>query len=205
MAAGVWVDAPPGGSGTGRSGLAALSDGALLQRFATGREQPAFAELVRRYGDSVHRVCTRILGDADRARDASQAAFVALARRAAGLDARGPLAGWLHTVAGRLARRLRIAAARQRRLERIAAERLARAAGEDPPEIERAEVWRVLRDELGRLPEEYRVPLVLCYLDGRTHAEVARVMGMPRGSVAKRVAEGLRRLRDRLERRGFPL
>ena len=61
----------------------------------------------------------------------------------------------------------------------------------------------MLREELDRLPEKYRVPLALCYLDGRTHAEVAQEVGLPRGSVAKRIGEGLARLRDGLSSRGL--
>ena len=63
----------------------------------------------------------------------------------------------------------------------------------------------MLREELQRLPEKYRVPLALCYLEGRTHAEVARAVGLPRGSVAKRIGEGLGRLREGLAGRGFLL
>jgi RNA polymerase sigma factor (sigma-70 family) len=150
-------------------------------------------------------VCTRVLGDQDRAWDASQATFLALARRASGLDGRGSLAGWLYRVAYRMALRYRTAVARQRRLERAAAECHPRDEDDLFVGIEEEEVWRVLREELQRLPEKYRVPLVLCYLDGRTHAEVARAVGLPRGSVAKRIGEGLDRLREGLAGRGFLL
>jgi RNA polymerase sigma factor (sigma-70 family) len=188
-----------------RPGLIGVPDGALLRRFATDREEAAFTELVRRHGRSVLAVCTRVLGDPDVARDASQATFVALARRAAGLDARGPLTGWLYRVAYRMALRYRTAAARQRRLERAASATHSRDADDIFVGIEEEEVWQVLREELQRLPEKYRVPLVLCYLDGRTHAEVARAVGLPRGSVAKRIGEGLGRLREAMVGRGLLL
>jgi RNA polymerase sigma factor (sigma-70 family) len=177
----------------------------LLRRFAGGRDQAAFAELVRRYEGSVLAVCTRVLGDADRARDASQATFLALARRASGLDARGPLTGWLYRVACRMALRVRRTAARRWRLEQAAAEQRPQEEDDTFADVEAGDTWRVLREELQRLPEKYREPLVLCYLDGRTHAEVARMVGLPRGSVAKRIGEGLERLRERLARRGFLL
>jgi RNA polymerase sigma factor (sigma-70 family) len=148
-------------------------------------------------------VCTRVLGDPEPARDASQATFLALARRAGALDARDSLAGWLYRVAYRMALRVRTAAARHRRLERAAAEGHPRDVDDVFVGIEEEEVIRVLHEELQRLPEKYRVPLVLCYLDGRTHAEVARAVGLPRGSIAKRIGEGLDRLREGLAGRGF--
>lgn len=188
----------------GQTTLAGLTDGALVRRFAAEREQAAFTELVRRHGRSVLNVCTRVLGDPHRAQDASQATFLALARRADGLDDRGSLAGWLYKVAYRVALRHRTAAARQRRIERAAAQ-----APWDEDDffdaVDDADVCRALREELARLPEKYRLPLALCYLDGRTHAEVAVAVGLPRGSVAKRIGEALERLRESLAGRGFAL
>jgi RNA polymerase sigma factor (sigma-70 family) len=184
-------------------GLVNLSDGVLLRRFAGNRDQSAFTELVRRHGRSVLATCTRVVGDPDRARDAYQGTFLALARRAHALDGRDSLAGWLHKVAYRMALRVRATAARQRRLERAAARWPRDDANGVYVGIEEEEVWRVLREELARLPEKYREPLVLCYLDGRTHAEVGRALGLPRGSVSKRIGEGLVRLREALHGRGF--
>ena len=185
-----------------RTPIASMSDGALARQFAVERDQAAFTELVRRYGPAVQATAVRVLGDADRARDAAQATFVALARRAHALDDRGSLAGWLHKVARRMALRLRATAARHRRLERAAAE--LHEDGDDPLlAFDVEDTLRVLREELDRLPEKYRVPLALCYLDGRTHAEVAQEVGLPRGSVAKRIGEGLARLRDGLSSRGL--
>ena len=120
-------------------------------------------------------------------------------------NARDSLAGWLYRVASRMALRFRTAAARQRRLERAAAESHPRDTEGVFVGIEEEEIWQVLREELQRLPDKYRVPLVLCYFDGRTHAEVAREVGLPRGSVAKRIGEGLDRLREGLAGRGFLL
>jgi RNA polymerase sigma factor (sigma-70 family) len=194
-----------GGSTEPRTPLADLSDGSLLQRFAANREQAAFTTLVRRHESSVLRVCTEVLGDPDRARDASQATFQALARRAGSLDGRGPLHGWLSTVAYHLALRCRAADLRRRQLERAAAVRVVDGEEVDPAtDLEREELRLVIGEELDRLPAKYRVPLVLYYLGGRTHAEVAREVGLPRGSVARRIGDALGRLRDRLVARGFP-
>ncbi|MBN9517346.1 sigma-70 family RNA polymerase sigma factor [bacterium] len=180
------------------------ADGTLLRRFAAG-DQPAFAELVRRHETSVLSVCTRVLGDSDQARDAAQAAFLTLARRAAGLDVSRPLAGWLYRVAYRMALRVRRAAARRWRAEQIAVGRRREDVAGPDHSLEQADLFRALREELDRLPDKYRVPLTLCYLDGLTHDEVARAAGLPRGSVAKRLGEGLDRLRERLAGRGILL
>jgi RNA polymerase sigma factor (sigma-70 family) len=111
------------------------------------------------------------------------------------------LTAWLCKVAFRAALRLRAAVARRRRHEREAA----RSSPVAPlsADLESQEVFQVLAEELRRLPEKYRAPLALCYLDGRTHGEAARLIGIPRGSMAKRIGEGLRRLRQRLAARGF--
>lgn len=198
--------APPGADASRAASpavvQAARTDGELLRRFAAAGDQSAFTELVRRYGPAVQATATRVLGDADRARDAAQATFLALARRAHALDDRGSLAGWLHQVARRMALRVRSTVARHRRVERVAAEMY-----EEPDDtlsaVEDQDLVWALREELARLPEKYRVPLSMCYLDGQTHAEVARAVGMPRGSVAKRIGEGLARLRENLAGRGI--
>jgi RNA polymerase sigma factor (sigma-70 family) len=181
-----------------------LPDGLLLQRFVAGGEQTAFTALVERYEGFVLGICQRVLGDSHAALDAFQATFLVLAQNASLLDKEGSLAGWLWKVAYHIALRLRTVAARQRRCEKEAANRRpSHDAGDCPADLEKQEMLEALGDELQRLPEKYRVPLVLCYFEGQTHAEAARTIGMPRGSMAKRVAEGLRRLRERLVDRGF--
>jgi RNA polymerase sigma factor (sigma-70 family) len=181
-----------------------LPDGSLLQRFVADREQTAFTALVERYEGFVLGICQSVLGDSHAAMDAFQATFLLLAQKANMLDKEGSLAGWLWKVAYRLALRLRAVAARQRRREKEAVSRRPTPeASHGPAEIEKQEVLEALKEELQRLPEKYRVPLLLCYFDGRTHAEAARTIGLPRGSMAKRIAEGLRCLRQRLRARGF--
>ncbi|MDB5313307.1 MAG: polymerase sigma factor, sigma-70 family [Gemmataceae bacterium] len=182
-----------------------MPDGSLLRRFVAGREQAAFTALVQRHERFVRGVCVQVLGDAHRAQDASQATFLVLARRAGMLDGRGTLAGWLYKVAYHLALRYRAAEDRQRRREQDAVERSPRGASTFSDVLDQEELRRALSEELQRLPEKYRLPLVLCYFDGRTHAEAARAIGLPRGSIAKRIGEGLERLRERLLDRGFML
>jgi RNA polymerase sigma factor (sigma-70 family) len=183
-----------------------LSDGALLQRFAADRDQSAFTALVQRHGRLVLNVCQRVLGDFHAAQDASQATFMVLARKAGMLDRSTPLGGWLYKVAYHLALRSRAVAARQRLGEREAANDFdAQTTEASTPGLDQRELHQVVREELAGLPEKYRAPLTLCYLDGRSHAEAAREIGLPRGSMAKRVGEGLEFLRERLLHRGLVL
>jgi RNA polymerase sigma factor (sigma-70 family) len=188
-----------------RAPLADVPDGVLLQRFTTQREQAAFTALVQRHRRLVFGICQRVLGDLQAAEDVYQATFMLLARKANLLDRHSPLAGWLYTVAYRLALRLRAVKARQRRCERQALAGADRACQTAVTNLEQQELRHAVNEELQRLPEKYRVPLVMCYFDGRTHAEAAREMGLPRGSMAKRIGEGLERLRQRLVGRGLVL
>jgi RNA polymerase sigma factor (sigma-70 family) len=149
-------------------------------------------------------VARQVLGDWTAAQDAFQSTFLVLARKAALLDRDSPLGGWLYKVAYHIALRSRAVTARQRQTERDAADEATTAAAESPADdLGQQELRQVIREELDRLPEKYREPLMMCYIDGRTHADAAREIGLPRGSMAKRIGEGLERLRERLLDRGF--
>ena len=147
-------------------------DGELLRRFVAAREEAAFAGLVRRHGAMVLGVCRRLLNDTHEAEDAFQATFLVLARRAAAVRKRDSVASWLYGVAYRVSLKARAAAHR-------------RPGGEPVEPISTADpaaeaAWRELRpaidEELSRLPEKYRAPLVLCYLEGKTNEEAARLL-----------------------------
>src|SRR5262249_12073054 len=137
------------------------TDAQLLRRFARQRDEAAFALLVQRHGPMVLGVCQRVLGHRQDAEDAFQAAFLVLARQAAAMAWRDSVSAWLYTVAYRLALRARARAARRRFHERQVASMVrVEAPGETV-----GQEWRPLLDEeLSRLPEKYRAPLVLCYL-----------------------------------------
>jgi RNA polymerase sigma factor (sigma-70 family) len=181
---------------------AEMPDRDLLARFAAHRDEDAFAALVRRHGPMVFGVCARVLGDTPDAEDAFQAAFLVLARRGRSVSRPGLLANWLYGVAYRTALKARAGAARRRAAER----QVSAVTGTDPlDELTRRDLRLVLDDELSRLPEKYRVPLVLCYLEGQTHEEAARRLGCPRKTVTTRLARGCERLRTRLTRRGVAL
>jgi RNA polymerase sigma factor (sigma-70 family) len=177
------------------------ADGHLLARFAAARDEAAFAALVRRHGPMVLGVCRRLLRDAHEAEDAFQATFLVLVHKARSIGRPESLGPWLHGVAYRTAARARQAARRRAR------EREAAAMPDGDPAVEA--VWGELRglldEELGRLAQKYRAPLVLHYLEGKSTEEVARQLGCPKGTVLSRLARGRDRLRDRLVRRGATL
>ncbi len=181
--------------------LAGLSDGELLERFAVRGDGEAFAAIVARHGAMVLSVCQSALGprgDAD-AEDAFQATFLVLVRRAGSFPLHGSLSGWLYRVARRVARQARIEASRRRARERIAT---VRGDVEPPPDPARDELRRLVNRELAELPERYRMPILLCDLNGLTRDEAAAAIGCPPGTVAGRLARAREQLRGRLARRG---
>jgi RNA polymerase sigma factor (sigma-70 family) len=175
------------------------SDAELIECFLTTRDEQAFGVLLGRHGPLVWGVCRRVLGRLHDAEDAFQATFLILARKAASIRRRTSLRCWLHGVALRVAVRAKAGARQQRQgpaLDPRSADGPADAACA-------AELASVLDEEIRRLPERYRVPLVLCYLLGRTNEEAARELGWPKGTVAVRLARGRERLRRPLLRRGL--
>jgi len=186
----------------GTTGGAPQTDRQLLERFADGGEESAFATLVERHGPIVWGVCSRILGDTPDADDAFQATFLVLVRRAGTVPWRESVAGWLHSVAQRIAVKARAAAARRRSITAQVADMI---QSDSSTEVDRQDLRQVIDEELRRLPAKYREPLVLCYLKGMTHQEAARELGWPAGSLAKRLDGARERLRDRLSARGLAL
>jgi RNA polymerase sigma factor (sigma-70 family) len=178
-----------------------LSDAELLRRFVRRRDEAAFELLVWRHGPMVLGVCRRVLSDAHGAEDAFQATFLALVRKAGSIAGGGAVAPWLYRVALRVALRARAAAARRAPRPGLPVDLPAPEA--DSP-VERD--WQpILDEEIDRLPERYRRPVVLCHLQGCTLAEAARQLGCPRGTVAVRLVRARQRLRLRLTRRGVVL
>jgi RNA polymerase sigma factor (sigma-70 family) len=183
----------------------AADDAGLLNRFLTDRDPAAFEALVDRHGPMVLRVCQHMLGNRHDAEDAFQATFLVLARKAANVRPPGALAGWLHGVAYRVARKARRAALR-RRHEGLASDLAPPDPRPDPlMELTAREALRALEEEVQRLPEAYRLPVVLCCLHGATQEEAARQLGCTPGSVKGRLERGRARLHARLARRGLTL
>jgi RNA polymerase sigma factor (sigma-70 family) len=178
------------------------TDSQLLQQFATGHDEAAFEALVRRHGPLVLSVCRRALHDWHAAEDAFQATFLILARKAASIRKQTSLASWLYGVAHRVALKARAKAIRGQVCERAA--EMARV-GDPLEEVTGRELLTVLDEELQRLPERYRAPLVLCYLNGHTRDEAAHELGWSLGTLKRRLEQGKARLRTRLARRGLAL
>jgi RNA polymerase sigma-70 factor (ECF subfamily) len=176
-------------------------DRELLERFVRARDQAAFAALVHRHGPMVLGVCRRLLHDAHEAEDAFQATFLVLAHKARSIGRPEQLGPWLHGVAYRTAARARQAAQRRARRREAAPP----PDGDPAAEVVWRELRQVLDEELGRLAQKYRAPLVLFYLEGKSTEEVARQLGCAKGTVQSRLARGRDRLRDRLVRRGVAL
>jgi|GEM_PF-2854728 len=178
-----------------------LSDSELVARFVARRgpaAEAAFAALVHRHGPMVHRVCRAIVRDHHAAQDASQATFLVLARKAGSLRVEKSLGPWLHGVACRVSAKARAAAARRQAHE-------ARVAGMTPTLISderRDDVAPLIHEEIARLPDRYRAPIILCDLEGHTYEEAARLLGRPVGTIKSRLARGREHLRGRLIRRG---
>jgi RNA polymerase sigma factor (sigma-70 family) len=198
-----------------------LSDAILLERFVSRREEAAFVALVERHGPLVQRICRRVLRNEHDIEDVFQATFLVLARRAAGISWCESVGGWLGAVAHRLALGARADLSRQNRRETPMTTMAGRRPGyglwgpeaglleelhpcADPvAEVEQRELGRLVKDELLRLPEKYRSPVVLCYFEGRTHEEAARQLGYPAGSMSRRLKRAQALLRRRLIQRGF--
>jgi RNA polymerase sigma factor (sigma-70 family) len=176
------------------------SDGQLLGRFVAARDEAAFEALVRRHGPMVLGVCRRLLRDHHDAHDAFQATFLVLLRKAGSVAPPEMLPNWLYGVARQTAVRARAQAAKRRGRERLVGE-LPEAEARQP---ELADDLRpVLDEELAGLPARYRVAVVLCDLEGRSHKEAAGCLGWPVGTLASRLSRGRRMLAKRLTRRGL--
>jgi RNA polymerase sigma factor (sigma-70 family) len=178
--------------------LTGLSEGQLLCLFAAG-DEGAFEVLVSRHGPMVLGVCRRLLDDSRDAEDAFQATFLVLLKKAGGLRDPEAVGPWLYGVAYRVAARIRARAARRPLEERNGARPHA-----VPPdcEPEQNELRALIDAEILRLPEKYRRPVVLCYVEGRSHEEAARRLRCSTGSLRGRLDRAREKLKARLIRRG---
>jgi RNA polymerase sigma factor (sigma-70 family) len=178
------------------------SDKDLLLRFVEKRDEGAFTALVRRHDSMVMGVALRLLRHHQDAEDVCQATFLLLVKKASTAAWRDSVASWLYEVAHRLSLKARQAAARRSAHE-------GKVLPKTPPdalaEISARDLQRILDEELSRVPQRYRSPLILCCLEGRTRDEAARFLGIPLSTVISRLEEGREMLRRRLAGRGVPL
>jgi RNA polymerase sigma factor (sigma-70 family) len=181
---------------------AEASDADLLCRFIARREEAAFEELVRRHGPAVQRVCRRLVGPAQ-ADDAFQAVFLVLACRAKAVRKPASVGSWLIGVAGRAARQMR----QQLRRSQVTSlgNREDFADPSQPPQDSHLvipELAVALDEELTRLPDALRAPVVLCLVEGRTQEQAAAELGGSLRTLRRRLERAKELLRLRLERRG---
>ncbi len=186
-----------------RGTFVGLNDHRLLERFVVERDETAFAALVARHGPMVLGVCRRILREEHDVEDAFQATFLVLVRRAKAIRDARLLGHWIHGVAYRVAVRARANAARRYVHEQNKIEITHVEIGPPCLDSEGREAREVLDEELARLPELLRAPLVLCYLEGMTHDAAADQLRWPVGTVRSRLARARELLRTRLSRRGL--
>jgi RNA polymerase sigma factor (sigma-70 family) len=188
------------------------SEGDLLERFVRSHDESAFEALVARHGPMVLGVCRQLLHDPNDVDDAFQATFLVLIRKGATLRRYDLVGNWLYGVAFRVAMRARAQAAR--RMGRFGSEatidKLSAAEGvhrskSSPTTLMEPETGPWLHQEISHLPDKYRTPIVLCYLEGLTHDEAASRIGCPLGTVKGRLSRARDLLRRRLTRRGFAL
>ena len=179
------------------------TDRQLLERFLRQREEAAFAALVRRHGGLVLSACRRVLSDEADVEDAFQATFLVLLRKAKTVRWQASIGNWLFGVAHRVAVQARANALRRRRRETEAASH--HPVSESAADLSWREAISLLHEELDRLPDRYRLPLLFCCLDGQTRDEAARALGCSVGSIKGRLERARELLRRRLLRRGLTL
>jgi RNA polymerase sigma factor (sigma-70 family) len=178
---------------------AGWTDGQLLASFIDHKDEAAFEALVHRHGPMVFGACRRVARNHHDAEDSFQATFLVLARKAPSVQPRERVANWLHGVALRTAMKAKAMTAKRQGREKQVTEI-------PEPEASRQHQWRdpqpLLDQELNGLPENYRLPILLCDLEGKTIKEATRQLGWPQGTLAGRLARGRKLLARRLANRG---
>jgi RNA polymerase sigma factor (sigma-70 family) len=179
-----------------------LTDRQLLERFTAAADEAAFESLLRRHGPLVWGTCRRLLRDSHDVEDAFQATFCALAQKGRSIRKGESVGGWLYQVACNAALKARARGAARRRHEGRAG---SRSPADPLDELSGRELLAVFDEELHKLPERLRLPLVLCYLEGKARDEAARELGWSLGTLKRRLEQGRASLHDRLSRRGVAL
>jgi len=186
-----------------------LSDEELLVRFLDGEglsSEQAFRAIVARHGPMVMGVCRHALHHEHDAEDAFQATFLTLARKADTIRDRQVLSSWLYEVAYRIAIRARANTARRRDQEWQGAGLAVEATTSDSEKtVALNDLQPAMHDEVNRLPEKYRLPIILTYLEGKSNEQVAELLEWPVGTVKGRLFRARNLLRSRLTRRGLAL
>jgi len=175
------------------------NDGDLLRQFAETRDEASFAQFVQRHIGFVHAVTLRRLRDSHAAEDATQAVFIALARKARSVADSPSVIGWLH----------RSACYETRNLMRAQANRLAREAEAQrlgstlaDPGLNSEAVEAVVDEVLCEISAADREAILARYFSNQSYAEVGARFGLTENAARMKVDRALVKLRDRLARRG---
>ncbi len=174
-------------------------DGQLLERFVTLRDKQAFETIMERHGSMVFGVCRSVLGHRQDAEDACQATFLVLVKKAKSIRKRASLAGWLHGAAHRTALAAQRQAIRLRDRENSVRESESEAAAHA---FAKDEMQRMVHEVLARLSEPDRTVLLECEINGRSHGEVAELLGISKPALSQRVWRARERLRQELFKLG---
>jgi RNA polymerase sigma factor (sigma-70 family) len=174
-----------------------MTERQLLDRFITANDPDAFQVLIERHGPMVLAVCRTVLNRQHDVEDAFQNTFLALAKYASTIKNNDTIGPWLHRVALRVAQKARFKDTQRRAHERLCTD----SRPELPPDPFDSALIPLLREEVSRLPESYRLPLVLCYMEGKTNEEAAAQLNCPVGTIKGRLWRARQTLRDRLRHR----
>lgn len=168
-----------------------------------GRKDPeAFAVLYDRHGGAAYSLAYRIVGDRAAAEEVTQEAFISVWRSGARFDAaRGSVRSWLLSVVrNRAIDFLRSRAGKAPKLTFDDDSVLEQRPAEERTEEEalRRETAEEVRGALGRLPSEQSKVIELAYFGGFSHSEIARILGLPMGTVKGRMRLGLEKIRGEM-------
>lgn len=176
-----------------------LTDGQLLENFIRDQAEESFSLLVQRHGSMVMGVCRRVLGHVQDAEDAFQATFLILLRKASSIHPRDQVGSWLYGVACRTAMRAKA----QRNQRQFKEGRFSVRPDCEAREQRQRELREVIDQQLGLLPEKYRLPIVLCDLQGKSHLQASEQLGWAQGTFASRLFRGRQLLAQRLKKQGL--
>lgn len=185
------------------------TDRELVDRAQRG-ETAAFGELVGRHQQRIHRLAVHMLRDRAEAEDVTQETFIRAFQALARFDGRSEAYTWLYRITVNLS------------LNRIRSRKTSRATHDaDDPRLEailtdkrpetsdpsgsaqRRELYLVLCQGIDQLSETLRTTLILVCIDGRSHEDVSSILGAPEGTIAWRIHEARRKLKEFLNARGF--
>ncbi len=211
-ASGRWIKAQGHSTTQARERMTKPSDRDLVERARQG-DVEAFGQLVRKHQPRIHRLAIHMLRDDSEAEDVAQETFVRAYHALARFDGRSEPYTWFYRIAVNLSLNALRARRTSRvsgdsmdpRLEAVMTEKRPSAKADPPGDAARKEMYVALCDGIDGLSETLRTTLILVCIDGRSHEEAAKILGAPEGTIAWRVHEARRKLRDHMSSRGFDL